>query len=60
MQYFWHEIIKTVFRAAVCFLLFTVVLEWIRPGFVVLHVPLIWILGVVLVSGAMVAICHKK
>lgn len=44
-----------VFQASSFFLFVTLALEWWRPGFVVLFVPLAWILGVVIVSGCIVA-----
>lgn len=60
MRLFWYEIIETLFKASLSFLAATVFLEWARPGFVVLYIPLIWILLPVLGSGIAIAILHKK
>ncbi len=51
----YYAIFKTLFHASAVVLIGTIFLEVIAPGFVVLHVPLIWILLLVLFSGVLVA-----
>jgi len=60
MTGYLNEFFHTLLSASLVVLLGTVVLEFWRPGFVILYVPLVWILAVVGVSALGVVFSKNK